>query len=319
MHEGAAGSVAGRLRRGLRGRLRHGGRGFCGLCGLRRRFGRSFCGFRRGGCGLLCGSGCFGRLRDVPQRLRGQLQPLRAAGGLRVPAAALQYKDERQNGCQNDAHQRDELPALPGMKQLHGRTLTADSASAWPLPALASPCRRGPVCRPCRSECRAPRPTPAPCSPSWSTSRHPGRPQGSACSRGCREARQSITASCSRVMLSIGAKRFSPTPCTMPLCCAHETAVEYHCPGRDVGKAAAVCCGAAGSAPQDRGEHGTVQRSLGIEAVVADAIHEALLRHRADIGLRPVAGRVAVADAGVCAVGRVRHGVQGGLAARKRS
>ena len=24
-----------------------------------------------------------------------------------------QHKDERQNGCQNDAHQRDELPALP--------------------------------------------------------------------------------------------------------------------------------------------------------------------------------------------------------------
>ena len=47
---------------------------------------------------------------------------------------------------------------------------------------------------------------------------------------GLPEARQSITASCSRVMLSIGAKRFSPTPCTMPLCCAHETAVEYHCP-----------------------------------------------------------------------------------------
>ena len=61
-------------------------------------------------------------------------------------------------------------------------------------------------------------------------------------------------------------------------------------PGRDVGKAAAFRCGAAGSAPEDRGEHGTVQRSLGIEAVVADAIHEALLRHRADIGLRPVAG-----------------------------
>lgn len=48
--------------------------------------------------------------------------------------------------------------------------------------------------------------------------------------------------------------------------------------------------GAAGSAPEDRGEHGTVQRSLGIEAVVADAIHVALLRHRADIGLRPSGG-----------------------------
>ena len=45
-------------------------------------------------------------------------------------------------------------------------------------------------------------------------------------------------------------------------------------------------CGAAGGAPQDRGEHGAVQRALGVEAVAADAIHEALLRHCADIGLR---------------------------------